>query len=147
MAGAEFDWEKLDGFHLADDYCKKAEATLNDLLRAIETTIRLFEPEWDRSTARPKKRQLSPRLVPEHSGLVASTFRVMRVAEESMTVFQIAAEVARDVKVGFKRTDQKQRLCSAIYNTLKRYEAKGIVQSFGGKPAKWAIVKEIEEAA
>jgi hypothetical protein len=147
LAESEFGWETLEQFHLADEYCKKAETTLSGLLKAIETAIKLFEPDWDRSTVRAKKRHLSPRLVSEHSGLVTSIFHVLRVAESPMTVLHISAEVANNVKIAFKTRDQRERVCKSVNSTLKRYEAKGLVQCHGGKPAKWAIVKEVDEAA
>jgi len=96
---------------------------------------------------RPKVRHLSTKLVDEPSGIVASMFRVLRQTRDPLKVAEIVNEVARDLRLKTERRDQRQRLYSAVHSALKRYEAKSIVVSLGGKPAKWKLVEDVEAAA
>ncbi|HET7084146.1 MAG TPA: hypothetical protein VFI23_05205 [Rhizomicrobium sp.] len=147
LADSLYECEGVEAHDLAYREWFRTKKTLDDLLQALETSILLFRPNWDRSTMRPKVRHLSPKLVREPSAIVASMFRVLRQVKQPLIVAEIVNEVARDLRLKTARRDQRQRLYSAVHSALKRYEKKGIVSSTGGKPAKWKLVEDIEAAA
>jgi hypothetical protein len=144
---AEYEWEGVENYQMALDYYEQATRVLDNLLNAIETTIRLFEPKWDRSKPQPRVRQLGPKTSKQRSDIVASVFEILRSALAPLTIAEIAQKVAVNLGVKTTRRDQRERMYSAVHSNLKRYHAKGLVVRTPDKPARWVLPAIADRAA
>lgn len=142
LENAEYGWEGANGYQEALEYWLKAGETLDNLLRAIETTIRLFEPKWDPTKLKPKIRHLTKRQVTDADGVAGGLFRVLRNMMAPLTVAELVIRVGEHLELPTGRPDQRSRLYRAIYAALKRYEEKNIVTCAGGRPARWFLNRE-----
>ena len=138
LANAEYGMESAEEHDLAFREWKRTVITLDNLLEALETTIKLFHPQWDRRSMKPKVRRLSRNLAGVNA-IVNSMFEVMRAVKSPLTVADIAERIAKDL--GLKRTirDQRRRHHVAVTSALSRYEEKGLVKRIHGKPNKWVL--------
>jgi hypothetical protein len=133
---AEYEWDKRSGFALADKYEAKLRARLRAALVSLENAIRLICPEWDRKhLMKPKvTRQTRPMFL--RGEFQNALIVALRSAIVPLTIYEIVEIVAPKLGLPTPTADQRRRMRTMAYGSLRGYYDKGFVDCVG-EPAKW----------
>ena len=146
LESAQYEWEGRDQYEEAHRYWKEKRNSLLERLVNIESTIRLYNPHWDRSRMVPKRSQETRRLLDDATQFQIAMWAHMRAAGEPVKVSEIAQSVAAKLALPYRDGDEKVRIYRMVYATLHSYRSKGLVKSDLGRPARWSIVESTSQA-
>ena len=112
---------------------------LKNDLQAIDQAIKVFDPNIDLRTLKPKKPKGQCRWF-KHGEANALLMNLMRVADKPITTTDIVSEAARRKDISFDDVDRKT-FTNSIFTILKRLESNGIARQTGkdGVTAIWAL--------
>ncbi|HEV2561558.1 MAG TPA: hypothetical protein VGT78_05400 [Rhizomicrobium sp.] len=137
---AEYEWVGVNGYELAAKYYRERLYHLNSTLSHLEQSIRMFDTKWQRKRLMaPKVLKLGRPLLPKMQ-FQRALVRIFRSATEPLTVKDIAARIAFDLRLPMNRRDQRQRLWAMTYCSLRSNYDHGYVDCLDCKPAKWFAV-------
>lgn len=115
----------------------------HDLLRAIETCLRLVEPAWTKAHLRPKKRRRPPEL--PYRALIHMAYDVLRPSTRFMTT----AEIMQGLRQAGKLTEEQARslkLRSALTSNLRGEAGRGAVEMRGPpRGLEWRVIRRAED--
>jgi hypothetical protein len=135
---AEYEWDKRSGFALADRHERDLRAKLRAALVSLENAIRLICPEWDRKHLMKPKVTRQTRPMFQRGRFQNALIGCLRVANGPLTIYEIVEIVAPKLGLPNPTADQRRRMRTMAYSSLRGYYDKGFVDC-EGETAKWFV--------
>ena len=113
-------------------------ASIIEALPHLVAVVKLFDPDWDNTTAKPIRPRHGSSGLPSQGG-IGSAMEILREAAEPMTVREIVRAMAarHDLDIGSSAAYQK--LHTVVHNGLTKTH-RDFVECVGGKPKRWRVV-------
>ena len=133
---AEYEWHGFNGFEMAEETYLRRLAQIEGTIKALERSIRIFDPEWSR------KRQMAPKVRRSSPKLPKGTFKpafveVLQATRDPLTVKEIAALAAQKLGVPMHSYEQQRRIWRQTYAALRSAYDRGYVICLDCHPSKW----------
>lgn len=113
---------------------------IETLISACETIIKSDHPDWTRKHIRPLK-PFVHKIPVKLGSAIKQALDVLRLADEPMTVKEIAIEVLRRVGHESPDTETITKVGNTIGNSLRKKPRGVVVDHDGGWPARWWAVR------
>jgi hypothetical protein len=125
------------------DHHKKQIARLTDDLAHLDATLKLFDPEIDLRTLRPKEHRERNRYFPNGQGQ-RMLLDALRTACEPQTIEEMSVALAARLGVSFEEPGEARKFEKTVQGLTNRAEASGLVKSCGrvggrGRAERWQI--------
>ena len=116
---------------------------IETLVSACETIIKSDHPDWTRKHMKPLK-PFVHKIPVKLGSAIKHALDVLRLADEPMTVKEIAVEVLRRSGHQSPNTETISKVANTIGNSLRKKPRGTVVDCDGGWPARWWAVKSVD---
>ena len=139
---AEYEWEGVEGYHEAARYWQERMKGYRRTLAALEKSIRLFDPKWERKALMVPKKTIRMRPKVETTKFQSALWRALRSSTEPLTNKEIGLRIAADLSLPISRPHQRAELFERVRATLANYRKLGFVERVEGR---WSELLDVNQ--
>jgi hypothetical protein len=129
-----------DKFEAAQPARTVRACEIREDLPHVAHVVRLYDPTWDPTTAKPIRPHARHAATPKpKGGWALATLAALRETDDDLTVAEIVMAICDRHDIENKSVSDRQRCHTAVNNALVTKRRQGFVEKLDGRPSRWSL--------